>query len=71
MQTIFSYIHHHQLDKLLKQSIMNGYMQINKAFLDYGLKLKLEGFYYYNTLFLKSQIEDNHISKGYCIFSPK
>ena len=30
---------------------MNGYMQVNKAFLDYGMRLKLDGFSFYGTYF--------------------
>jgi len=40
-QSVHAYLYHHKLEKLLKQSVMNGYMQFNKAFLDYGLKTKL------------------------------
>ena len=50
---------------------MNGYMQINKAFLDYGMKLKLDGFYFYGTYFHRDQMENNSISKANIIFSPK
>lgn len=51
-----SYISNHHLEKLLKQSIMNGYMALNKAFLDYGVKIKLDGFYFYGTYFEASQM---------------
>lgn len=50
---------------------MNGYMQLNRSFLDYGIRQKLEGFYYYNTYFEKNQIESDKINTAYCIFSPK
>ncbi len=30
---------------------MDGYMQINKAFLDYGVNIKLDGFYFYGVYF--------------------
>jgi acyl-coenzyme A thioesterase PaaI-like protein len=50
---------------------MNGYMQLNKAFLDYGLKIKLDGFYFYGTYFEKEEMEKNKITKSRCIFSPK
>lgn len=50
---------------------MNGYMQLNKAFLDYGLRLKMDGFYFYGNYFDRSEMEANKITKGYCIFSPK
>ena len=56
-QTVNSYINHHHLEKLLKLSIMNGYMQLNKAFLDYGMKLKLDGFYFYNNYFQKEEMD--------------
>ena len=36
-----SYIDHHSLDKMLKFAILNGYMQLNKAFLDYGMQQRL------------------------------
>lgn len=51
LKLVNTYLHHHKLEKLLKQSIMNGYMQLNKAFLDYGIREKIEGFYYYGTFF--------------------
>lgn len=70
-EIVTSYLHHHKLEKLLKQSIMNGYMQLNKSFLDYGLREKMEGFYFYGTYFRKSEIDSNSISHAYCIFSPK
>lgn len=50
---------------------MNGYMQLSKSFLDYGLRERLEGFYFYGTYFRKQEIDSNHISHAYCIFSPK
>lgn len=50
---------------------MNGYMQINKAFLDYGLRIKMDGFYFYGNYFEKNEMETNKISKAHCIFSPK
>jgi hypothetical protein len=56
---------------MLKQSVMNGYMQINKAFLDYGLRIKMDGFYFYGNYFEKNEMETNKISKAHCIFSPK
>lgn len=36
---------------------MNGYMQLNKAFLDYGLRIKMDGFYFYNNYFDKKEME--------------
>jgi acyl-coenzyme A thioesterase PaaI-like protein len=59
------------LSKLLKQSIMNGYMQLNKSFLDYGLRERMEGFYFYGTYFSQDEIDSSGISHAYCIFSPK
>lgn len=56
---------------MLKQRLMDGYMQLNKAFLDYGLNVKLEGFYFYDLYFEKDEINNNKITKGHCIFSPK
>jgi hypothetical protein len=64
-------LHHHKLEKLLKQSVMNGYMQLNRAFLDYGIREKMEAFYYYGTYFEQQQISDSNITRAYCIFSPK
>ena len=46
-----SYIHHHNIDKMLKQSVMNGYMQLSKAFLDYGMRVRLDGFKFYDSYF--------------------
>jgi acyl-coenzyme A thioesterase PaaI-like protein len=68
---INTYLHHHKLEKMLKQSVMNGYMQLSKAFLDYGLREKMEGFFFYGTYFEKEQLEASHITKAYCVFSPK
>lgn len=70
-QMVNAYIHNHKLEKMIKQSVMNGYMQINKAFLDYGLRLRLDGFYFYGTYFEKDEMDSNKLSKGHCIFSPK
>ena len=50
---------------------MNGYMQLNKAFLDYGMRLKLDGFYYYGAYFHRDEMENNDVHKASCIFSPK
>jgi hypothetical protein len=68
---VSSYLHHHRLAKLLKQSIMNGYMQLNKSFLDYGMREKLTGFYFYSTYFRQAEMDDNKIANAYCIFSPR
>ena len=46
-----TYIGHHGIDKMLKHSIMNGYMQLNKAFLDYGMRVRLDGFKFYDSYF--------------------
>ncbi len=46
-------------------------MQLNKAFLDYGLKIKLEGFSFYDTYFQKDEIDSDTITQSFCIFSPK
>ena len=66
-----SYIHHHKLQKMLKQSIMNGYMQLSKSFLDYGLRERLEGFSFYGTFFRTEEVAKDNIMHAYCIFSPK
>ena len=55
-QMVNTYISNHKLEKLLKLSIMSGFSQLNKSFLEYGLKVKLDGFNYYSTLFEKEQI---------------
>ena len=70
-QEVHSYLYHHKLEKLLKQSVMNGYMQFNKAFLDYGLRTKLEGFSFYGTYFFQHEMQQNKITQSRCIFSPK
>jgi len=46
-------------------------MQLNRAFLDYGIREKMEAFYYYGTYFEQQQISDSNITRAYCIFSPK
>ena len=56
---------------MLKQSIMNGYSQVNKGFLDYGMRFKLDGFSFYGTFFDRDEMDKNHITKGYTIFCPK
>lgn len=37
-ELINTYVHQHKLGVLMKQSLLNGYMQLNHAFLDYGLR---------------------------------
>lgn len=70
-QAVHSYLYHHKLEKLLKQSVMNGYMQFNRAFLDFGLKTKLEGFSFYGTYFFQEEILTNSIRRSRCVFSPR
>ena len=50
---------------------MNGYMQVNKAFLDYGMRLKLDGFSFYGTYFNRNEMDNNSIHKASVIFCPK
>lgn len=54
---IANYISEHQLGSMIKQTLMNAFMQVNGAFLDHGMKQTLKGFYFYNNYFDKKQIE--------------
>jgi acyl-coenzyme A thioesterase PaaI-like protein len=51
--------------------MMNAYMQLHKSFLDYGMRERLSGFYFYSTFFQQAEMDSNKISNAYCIFSPK
>ena len=46
-------------------------MQLHKSFLDYGMRERLSGFYFYSTFFQQAEMDANKISNAYCIFSPK
>lgn len=38
MALIDTYLGHYNLKGLMSQSLMNGYMQLNHSFLDYGIR---------------------------------
>ena len=56
---------------MIQQKVMNSFMQLNKSFLDYGLRESLKGFSIYDVYFQEAEIESENITKSYCIFSPK
>ena len=50
-QLINHYVNEHNLKSSHKLTLMKAYMMFNKAFLDYGLVEKLNGFAFYEVSF--------------------